>query len=145
MATLLEMATDIVSSHATTTPMSKDELIAEINSVYSALNSLEKGEAVATEEQEHGQTEPAISKRKAFGKSKVYCMICGKGFTTLKRHLSSAHEMTPKEYRDQFDIPSSQSLAAKNYSEQRKQMAIDRGLGEKLAAARKQRNAAKKK
>ncbi|HKL25426.1 MAG TPA: MucR family transcriptional regulator [Desulfuromonadales bacterium] len=145
MATLLEMATDIVSSHATTTPMSKDELIAEINSVYSALNSLDKGEAVTSGEQEKDQTEPAISKRKAFGKSKIYCMICGKGFTTLKRHLSSAHEMTPREYRDQFDIPSSQPLAAKNYSEQRKQMAIDRGLGEKLAAARKQRNAAKKK
>ncbi|HKL25925.1 MAG TPA: MucR family transcriptional regulator [Desulfuromonadales bacterium] len=144
MATLLEMATDIVSSHATTTPMTKDELIAEINSVYSALNSLEKGEAVDVEPQEAEKSEPAITKRKAFGRNQIYCMICGKGFTTLKRHLTSAHEMTPREYRDQFDIPSSQPLAAKNYSEQRKQMAIDRGLGEKLAAARKQKAANKK-
>ena len=140
MTTLLEMATDIVSSHATTTPMTKDELIAEINSVYSALSSLEKGEVVQGEGQDVAESGPAVSKRKAFGRSKIYCMICGKGFTTLKRHLATAHEMTPREYRDQFDIPTSQPLAAKNYSEQRKQMAIDRGLGEKLAAARKQRN-----
>lgn len=140
MTTLLEMATDIVSSHATTTPMTKDELIAEINSVYSALSSLEKGEVVLSEGQDAAESGPAVSKRKAFGRSKIYCMICGKGFTTLKRHLATAHEMTPREYRDQFDIPTSQPLAAKNYSEQRKQMAIDRGLGEKLAAARKQRN-----
>jgi predicted transcriptional regulator len=44
--------------------------------------------------------------------------------------------MTPAEYRKQFDIPRSQSLAAKKYSETRRQMAIDRGLGEKLAKAR---------
>lgn len=136
MATLLEMATDIVSSHAATTSMTKDELISEINSVYGALNALESGESVQTEEQQAEQAGPAVSKRKAFGKSKVYCMICGKGFTTLKRHLKAAHDMNPREYRDQFDIPTSQTLAARDYSEKRKQMAIDRGLGENLANAR---------
>lgn len=77
-----------------------------------------------------------MSKRKAFGKDKVYCMICGQGMTTLTRHLKTAHGLKPGQYRKQFGIPSSQSLAAKNYSESRRQMAIDRGLGDKLAKAR---------
>ena len=47
--------------------------------------------------------------------------------------------MTASEYRKQFDIPRSQSLAAKSYSEKRRQMAIDRGLGENLAKARAER------
>ncbi len=68
-------------------------------------------------------------------------MICGKGFKTLSRHLKTSHEMSANDYRKQFDIPRSQSLAAKNYSESRRQMAVDRGLADNLAKAR----AAKKK
>jgi len=66
-------------------------------------------------------------------------MICGKGMKTLSRHLKTSHDMTASEYRKQFDIPRSQSLAAKSYSEKRRQMAIDRGLGENLAKARAER------
>jgi len=143
MPNLLEMATDIVSAHASTTSMTTEELIAEIATVYQALEALEKGESVTGEEQTAEEAGPAVSKRKAFGKDKIYCMICGKGFTTLKRHLAAAHEMKPGEYRKQFGIPSSQPLAAKNYSEQRKQMAIDRGLGEGLAKARAARGKTK--
>jgi predicted transcriptional regulator len=66
-------------------------------------------------------------------------MVCGKGFTTLKRHLAAAHDMTPKEYRTQFDIPAGTTLAAKDYSESRRQMAIDKNLGAGLAAARAKR------
>ena len=144
MATLLEMASEIVAAHASTTTMTKEELVEELNAVYQALNSLEKGEAVVSEQSEEA-TGPAVSKRKAFGKDKIYCMICGKGFKTLKRHLATAHDLKPGEYRKQFGVPSSQPLAARNYSESRKQMAIDRGLGEKLAAARAKRKPARKK
>ena len=141
MATLLEMASEIVCAHASTTTMSKDELIAEIASVYQALSALEKGEAVTAEPQIE-EAGPAVSKKKAFGKDKVFCMICGKGMKTLTRHLKTAHDLKPGQYRKQFGIPSTQSLAAKNYSESRRQMAIDRGLGDKLAAARAARKPA---
>ena len=64
--------------------------------------------------------------------------------TALTRHLKTAHGMTPGEYRKQFDIPRTQSLAARAYSEKRRQMAIDRGLGDKLAKARAARGKKKK-
>ena len=134
MATIMEMAAEIIAAHASTTPMSKDELIAELNEVHAALSALEKGEALETVES--SEEAPAISRKKAFGKDKIYCMICGKGFKTLSRHLKTAHEMSATEYRKQFDIPRSQSLAAKNYSESRRQMAVDRGLADNLAKAR---------
>lgn len=142
MATILEMAADIVASHASTTKMTKEELVTELSEVYIALNNLEKGEV----EQDGGAEEsgPAVSRKKAFGKDNIYCMICGKGFKTLSRHLKTSHEMSASEYRKQFDIPRSQSLAAKNYSDKRRQMAIDRGLGEKLAKARAARSKSKK-
>ena len=143
MATILEMAADIVAAHASTTNMTKEELISELNDIYNVLNSLEKGEAIteATEE----EPGPAVTRKKAFGKDKIYCMICGKGMKTLARHLKTSHDMTASEYRKQFDIPRSQPLAAKSYSEKRRQMAIDRGLGEKLAKARAERIKGKRK
>ena len=134
MATLLEMATEIVSAHACNTTMTKDELIAEIASVYQALAALEKGETVGAEQAE--ETKPAISAKKSIGKNAIVCLICGKSMKTLTRHLKTAHDLKPGQYRKQFGISSSQSLAAKSYSESRRQMAIDRGLGDKLAAAR---------
>ncbi|MEJ2470721.1 MAG: MucR family transcriptional regulator [Desulfuromonadales bacterium] len=141
MATILEMAAEIVAAHASTTNMTKEELVTELNDVFTALNNLEKNEGGVDENQEQG---PAVSRKKAFGKDKVFCMICGKGFKTLSRHLKTSHDMTASAYRKQFDIPRSQSLAAKSYSEKRRQMAIDRGLGEKLAKARASRGKAKK-
>lgn len=143
MATILEMAADIVAAHASTTNMTKEELVAELNDVYNALNNLEKG-SINNDQVEEEQG-PAVSRKKAFGRDKIYCMICGKGFKTLSRHLKTSHEMSASEYRKQFDIPRAQSLAAKNYSDQRRQMAIDRGLGEKLAKARAARTKSKTK
>jgi hypothetical protein len=86
--------------------------------------------------------------KQAFAKKdKVFCMICGKGFTTLKRHLTVAHGLKPAEYRKQFGIKSTQSLAAKSYVEIRRETAISMNLGEGLAKARATRkaNADKKK
>lgn len=139
MSKLLELATDLVSAHASTSPMSKEDLISEIQEVYSALSALESGEAVESAATVEDAEAPAVSKRKAFGKNQIFCMVCGKGFTTLKRHLSTAHEMSPKEYRDKFDIPAGTPLAAKSYSESRRQMAIEKDLGAGLAKARAKR------
>jgi len=136
MATLLEMASDIVIAHASTTSMTKEELLAEINDVYQSLVKLEKGEVVTVAPVASVEQAPAISVKKAFGKDKVICMICGHGMKTLARHLKAAHDLKPGEYRKQFSIPRTQTLAAKSYSESRRQMAIERGLGENLAKAR---------
>jgi predicted transcriptional regulator len=56
--------------------------------------------------------------------------------TTLKRHISTAHNLKPGQYRKQFNVPKDQPLAATVYVAKRRQMALDRGLGEKLVAAR---------
>lgn len=141
MSSIMKMAADIIAAHASTTPMTKEELIVELTELHATLTALEKGEALETEES--SDSEPAISLKKAFGKDTIYCMICGKGFKTLSRHLKTSHDMTAGEYRKKFNVPRGQSLAAKNYSESRRQMAVDRGLADNLAKARAQRNSKK--
>jgi predicted transcriptional regulator len=145
MATLLEMAAEIVAAHASSTSMTKEELIAELTEIHKALAALEKGEVAAAELVEEVAAAPTISRKKAFGKDKVVCMLCGKEMKTLTRHLKTAHGLKPGEYRKQFDIPRSQPLAARAYSESRRQMAMERGLGENLAKARAARGKGKKK
>ncbi len=135
MATLLELAAEIVSSHASSSPMSGDELVQEIRNVFAALQALDAGKEIAAPGAEEGK--PAISAKEAFKKNEVICMICGKGgMKTLTRHLKQAHDMKPGAYRKQFGIPRTQSLTARAFSESRRKMAQDRGLAANLAKAR---------
>jgi len=137
MPTLLEMAAEIVAAHASTTQMTKEDLVAELAEIHNALQAIEKGESISVEEADQAQSDaPVISRKKAFGKDKITCMLCGKEMKTLSRHLKTAHDMKPTEYRKRFDIPRTQPLAARNYSESRREMAKERGLGENLAKAR---------
>ena len=164
MATdLIDLTADIVIAHASVTEMSSDDLLKEIKTVYATLEGLGKGGKALTIEtsdkepkkqakKKKGPAEPVAEKAKekpaippapamtieeAFKPDQVACMICGKaGMKTLKRHLSSAHDLKPGQYRKQFNIPKGQPLAAREYVEKRRQIALDRGLGDKLAAAR---------
>lgn len=138
MATLVEIAAQIVASHAASTPMTSDQLIFEIGKVHAALKNLEAGESVEGAE----EAKPSLTVKEAFKKGEVICMVCGKGgFKTLARHLSTAHGMKPGEYKKQFGIPSKQPLSARSYSEARRTMALDRGLADNLAKARQVRMA----
>jgi predicted transcriptional regulator len=139
MATLLELASDIVSSHASTTPMSSEELVQEIQKVYAVLQGIQTGKEIVSAPEE---AKPVITVKQAFKKNEVICLECGKsGFKTLTRHLNIVHNMMPREYRKQYGIPSKQSLTAKSFSEARRQMAEERGLAENLAKAREVRMA----
>lgn len=133
MAALVEIAAQLVSAHASSTPMTSDELLAEIAKVHAALKKLDAGGTIDAE----GETKPTLSVKDAFKKNEVICLICGKGgFKALARHLSTAHDMKPAAYKMQFGIPKKQPLAAKSYSEARRKMANDRGLADNLAKAR---------
>jgi predicted transcriptional regulator len=138
MATLCELAAEIVKAHASTTQMTASELLQEIQNVYVALEALEAGKPVEAA----GEAKPAITIKQAFKKDEVICMVCGKGgFKTLTRHLNIAHNMKPSEYKKQFGIHSKQSLSAKSLTEARRKMAEERGLGDVLAKAREKRAA----
>lgn len=115
--------------------MTTEELLQEIQKVYAALQQLETVGAAPEAAEEKKAT--VMTLREAFQADQVYCMICGKGgMQTLTRHLNQVHGITPREYRKQFNIPASQSLTAKNFSESRRQTALDRGLADNLAKAR---------
>jgi len=142
MPNILELTVYIVSSHLSNVQMTSDEMFQELQNVHAALNALEAGIPIASEPDSTPEP-PKLTVKQAFKKNEVICMICGKSFTTLKKHLTVAHDLKPGQYRKQFGIPSTQSLAAKSYIESRRKTAIDRGFGEGLAKYRDDRAAKK--
>lgn len=139
---LLQMTADIVASHASMNELSQADLLVEIDQVYAKLAGLSggiegEGElAVEIVSEEPEKLKPAVPLDAAFGSEKVFCMVCGKGMKTLKRHLSTQHGLKPGQYRRKFGIPAGTPLVAKNYSAARKQMALDRDLAAGLVKAR---------
>jgi predicted transcriptional regulator len=135
---LVELTAEIVSAHASVNEMKKEELLDEMQAVFQKLLALagsvsEEGEAPLQE------VKPAVTVNKAFGADKVICLVCGKSFTTLKKHIAVSHQLTPKEYRKQFGIPTKTPLVARKYSEAKKKIAQEKGLAAKLAEGRKKR------
>jgi predicted transcriptional regulator len=166
MATnLLDLTADIVIAHASVTEMTSDDLLSEINMVYATLEAIAKGGKAAIAEKPGKESQkqarktkqstaesaevkpgaapvPAMTIEEAFKPDHVGCMICGKtGMVTMKRHLASAHDLKPGQYRKKFNIPREQPLAAMEYVAKRRQAALDRGLGAKLVAAREAKKA----
>ena len=137
---LIELTAEIVSAHASVSEMNQDALLGEIQAVFQKLNGLAGGEeelVVAAP----GEVKAVMPMDQAFGAEKVFCMICGKGFTTLKKHIGVSHQMTPKQYRKAFNIPTKVALVSRNYSESKKKIAQKLGLADKLAEGRRKRAA----
>jgi len=49
----------------------------------------------------------------------------------LKRHLKTAYNLTPEQYRERWALPPDYPMVAPNYAKQRSQLARDLGLGTK--------------
>lgn len=144
MKTLIELVAEIVSSHASNTTMTTEQLVQELQTVHAALKNLEQGViTVDPAEAAAGEVkESTLSIRQAFRKDEVICMVCQKGgFKTLKKHLTTAHQLSPGQYRKQFGIKSTQKLAAKSFSDARRKAAEERGMTDILARAREKRMA----
>jgi predicted transcriptional regulator len=144
MSNLTELTAQIIAARAANREMSTEELQHEMQMVYSFLKNVEEGTVLSVTQEPTSDAKPQkINLKQYFKKDEVICIICSKGFKTLKRHLTVVHDLKPGEYKKQFGIPSKQSLVAKAYSEKWRQAALDRGQGEILAKARAVRAAKK--
>jgi predicted transcriptional regulator len=47
----------------------------------------------------------------------------------LKRHLMTHYQLTPDEYRQRWNLPADYPMVAPNYTEQRRTLAKQIGLG----------------
>ena len=78
--------------------------------------------------------EPAVPVKKSVFPDYIVCLEDGKKMKLLKRHLQTAYNMTPQEYRERWGLPPEYPMVAPGYAERRSAIAKSVGLGKKRAA-----------
>lgn len=125
---LATLTVQLLSAYVGNNAVPSGELAELIRTTKAALAEDEK--STAPEEPEHV---PAVSAKASLAsKDHIISLIDGKPYKSLKRHLST-HGLTPAEYRDRYNLPVSYPMVAPAYSEQRRQVAKQLGLGRKKA------------
>ena len=130
---LLSLTADVVSAHVSNNSVSVGDLPRLIEQVHAALAGL--GEQVAAEPE--AKREPAVSARASVKPDYLVCMVCGAKQKTLKRHLQNAHQMTPAQYREEFNLKKDYPMVAPDYSARRSEMAKNIGLGSRNKGVKK--------
>jgi predicted transcriptional regulator len=136
----LKLTAQIVISHASMSELTPKELVDEIKSVFNVLAALEDREALL--EAAEGVVEPgpeaAVVKKPSIPLDEivqekyVVCLECGKKMRTLKAHLRKSHQLAPADYFRRYSLdPKKYPLVCKEYSEQRRKLAKEKGLGER--------------
>lgn len=137
--TLTEMAADIVTAQAGVTRMSSEEMSEALAKAYDSLRRIKGLEEGVAAEMPVSEAAAAIEPKTSIQRNKIICLECGKEFKQLSRSHLRSHGLTPKEYKKKHGLKASQALTAKSLSAKRRKTAKERGLGAKLAAARKSR------
>ena len=124
---LVQLTADIVAAHVANNNVAVGDVGNLVQRVYEALSALEK----PTAETQQEEKTPVVSVRASIKPDYIVCMECGAKQRMLKRHLMTAHQMTPEQYRSDYGLPRDYPMVAPNYSEQRRALAHSIGLGRK--------------
>ena len=127
---LLGFAAQIVSAHVSKNAVAAQELPPLIERVYEALRN-----AGAEPAAEPARPEPAAPIKKSVFPDYLICLEDGKKLKMLKRHLRTAYNMSPEEYRKRWGLPAEYPMVAPNYAKHRSTLAREIGLGTRRRAA----------
>ena len=122
---LLALTSDIVAAHASNNAVPSTELSGLIEAVFGTLSSLsEPAEPVV-------ELKPAVPIKKSVTADYLICLDDGKKLKMLKRHLKTAYDMTPEDYRAKWGLGHDYPMVAPNYAKKRQELAKKIGLGRK--------------
>ncbi|MDP7101280.1 MAG: MucR family transcriptional regulator [Rhodospirillales bacterium] len=122
---MLELTTEIVVAHVSNNTLPVNDLPQLIQEVYKTL------ENVGNSQLSIERLQPAISVKKSISPDYIVCLEDGKKLKMLKRHLKTAYNMTPEEYREKWGLPRDYPMVAPNYAKHRSSLAKKIGLGTK--------------
>jgi len=128
---LLSLTTQMVSAYVSNNNVALPDLPSLIGEVYKTLSG------VGTETQPVAERpQPAVPVKRSVTPDYIVCLEDGKELKMLKRHLKTAFDMTPDDYRERWGLPKDYPMVAPNYAKQRSRLAKQIGLGTKARRAR---------
>jgi predicted transcriptional regulator len=128
------LVAQILSSYLSNNTVAANELPSVIDSVKRAFTGGTDSIPPITTEAEPQKWLPAVPVKRSISPGELTCLCCGKKFKSLKRHLQTAHQLTPEGYRAAFDLKSDYPLVAPAYAARRSDLAKAAGLGRKPSA-----------
>jgi predicted transcriptional regulator len=120
---LLELTTEIVAAHAGNNTVAPGDLPQLIQDVYKSLA------AAGSQQASNERLRPAVAVKKSILPDYIVCLEDGKKLKMLKRHLKTAYNLTPEQYRERWGLPSDYPMVAPNYAKHRSNLAKKIGLG----------------
>ena len=131
---LLELTTEIVSAHVGNNTVAVADLPQLIQEVYKTLA------VVGTTPPTPARPEPAVPIKKSVSPDYIVCLEDGKKLKMLKRHLKTAYNMTPEQYRERWGLGADYPMVAPTYAKHRSNLAKKIGLGTKPRKRRRKAN-----
>ena len=122
--TIRTLTAQIVTAYVSSHDVAAETLPDLVCSVHDALAG-----AGVTVEAEPEKPVPAVPPRKSVFPDYIICLEDGKKLKLLRRHLKTAYNMTPQEYRERWGLPPEYPMVAPNYSQRRSKLAKQIGLG----------------
>jgi predicted transcriptional regulator len=122
---VLGLVAQIVSAHVSNNSVTSDALPALIQEVYKTLSGVGK------EPTQPEKPQPAVPVRKSVFADHIVCLEDGKKLKMLKRHLKTAYDLTPDQYRERWGLGPEYPMVAPNYAKHRSALAKQIGLGTK--------------
>ncbi|MFC5393500.1 MucR family transcriptional regulator [Bosea vestrisii] len=123
---LIALVADIVSAYVSNNSVPSAELPSLIATTHAAITGLGLPPTAVADE----RPVPAVSVKKSITAEFLVCLEDGKKFKSLKRHLRTAYDMSPEEYRARWGLPSDYPMVAPAYAEARSSLAKKMGLGQ---------------
>jgi len=133
---VLEMAKELTMAFFETGNVPPEDMQDTLQRTHATLTALKAQEAAGTTTALPA-VETAVNWRKSITKHAVTCLECGKTFKQLSTRHLMRHGLDGRSYRAKYGIPRTQSLAAKETTARRKQMAQERRFWEKTPTFRK--------
>ncbi len=123
---ILAYTSEIVASYVSNNTVSAADIPNVIEQVYKTLSSLGAEGGVHAD-----RPQPAVPIKKSVTPDFIICLEDGKKLKMLKRHLKTAYDMSPQQYRERWGLPADYPMVAPNYAARRSKLAKDIGLGTK--------------
>jgi predicted transcriptional regulator len=123
---MLGLTAEIVAAHVSKNSVALTDVPRLIQEVYRTLATVGEAEPPRPE-----RPQPAVPIKKSVTPGHLVCLEDGRKLKMLKRHLRTAYNMTPEQYRERWGLPADYPMVAPNYAERRSALAKQIGLGRK--------------
>ncbi len=128
---ILGHTSEIVAAHVSNNTVALSDLPSLIEQVYRTLALVGGAEGGNAD-----RPTPAVPIKKSITPDFIVCLEDGKKLKMLKRHLKTAYNMTPEEYRERWGLSPDYPMVAPNYAKQRSRLAKQIGLGTRSRRSR---------